>query len=149
MKKVLLGGAKIYSDFPVKRKVTIISFTCRCVFMQKNVVNTPFFRRKVCHRTYFSYKKSRQKNFPPNTPLYFGEAFEIPKDFSRKVLWSGFGAKAPTFSAHIKSTALPCFLKYPCCFLSSEKCFEKFFHIISVVGAAELSYGVHGEHGVS
>ena len=93
LKKVLLGGAKIYSDFPVKRKVTIISFTCRCVFMQKNVVNTPFFRRKVCQRTYFSYKKSMQKNFPPNTPLCFNKAIEVPRNFSRKVscvrVWGG------------------------------------------------------------
>ena len=26
-----------------------------------------------------------RKNFPPNTYLYFGEAFEVPRDFSRKV----------------------------------------------------------------
>ena len=33
------------------------------------------------------------KTFAPTTPLYLGEAFEIPKDFSRKVLcvrvWGG------------------------------------------------------------
>ena len=50
------------------------------------------------------------KNFAQKTPLYFGEAFEFPKDFSRKVLWSGFGAEAPTDNAtHTKSTAMPCF----------------------------------------
>ena len=38
--------------------------------------------------SYFSYKKSKQKNFPPNTPLYFCEAFEFPRNFSRKVSWS-------------------------------------------------------------
>ena len=38
-------------------------------------------------------KKGVPKNFPPNTPLYFGEVFEIPKDFLQKVLcvrvWGG------------------------------------------------------------
>ena len=39
------------------------------------------------------------QNFHTNTPIYFGEAFEIPKDFSRKVLCVGVGADAPTFNA--------------------------------------------------
>ena len=69
---------------------------------------------------YFSYKKSRQKNFPPNVPLHFGEAFEVPKNFAQKqhfilvkllkfqetflekFLVSGFGAEAPTDNAHKK-----------------------------------------------
>ena len=42
------------------------------------------------------------KNFAPNIPLYFGEVFEFPKDFLQKVLWSGFGAEAPTSNAHKK-----------------------------------------------
>jgi len=42
------------------------------------------------------------KNFTPTAPLYFGKAFEIPKDFLQKVLWSGFGADAPTFNTHKK-----------------------------------------------
>ena len=37
------------------------------------------------------------KNFAQKAPLYFGEAFGIPKDFLQKVLWSGFGADAPTY----------------------------------------------------
>ena len=37
----------------------------------------PFFRRKVNPRTYFSYKKSRQKNFPTNASVYFGENFLV------------------------------------------------------------------------
>ena len=37
--------------------------------------NLPFFRRKVSQRT-----------FVPTVPIYFGEAFEIPKDFLQKVL---------------------------------------------------------------
>ena len=36
------------------------------------------------------------KNFAPTTPLCFCKVFEIPKDFLQKVLWSGFGADAPT-----------------------------------------------------
>ena len=42
------------------------------------------------------------KNFAQNAPLYFGKAFEIPKGFSRKVLWSGFGGDAPTYNAQKK-----------------------------------------------
>ena len=42
------------------------------------------------------------KNFAPITPIYFCKVFEIPKDFLQKVLWSGFGAEAPTFNAHKK-----------------------------------------------
>ena len=53
--------------------------------------------------TYLSYKKGKPKNFPSTTPLYFGEAFEIPKDFSRKVLCvRGLGRIAPTFNAYKK-----------------------------------------------
>ena len=61
-----------------------------------------FLKRKVGGRTHLSYKKGVPKNFPQNTPLYFGEAFEVPRDFSRKVLWSGFGADAPTDNAYTK-----------------------------------------------
>ena len=66
------------------------------------------------------------KNFARKTPLYFGEAFEIPKDFSRKVLWSGFGAYAPTFSAYTKNAALPRF--FNCrqqLELRSKPCFKR------------------------
>ncbi len=45
--------------------------------------------------SYLSYKKGKPKNFPPNTPLHFGEAFEIPKDFSRKVLCVGVWGGSP------------------------------------------------------
>ena len=36
-----------------------------------------------------------RKTFAPIMPLHFGEAFEVPRDFSRKVPWSGFGADSP------------------------------------------------------
>ena len=52
--------------------------------------------------SYFSYKKSKQKNFPPTTPLYFGKAFEIPKDFSRKVSLIGVWGGQPQHSMHRK-----------------------------------------------
>ena len=50
-----------------------------------------FFRRKVGKRT-----------FVPNTPIYFGEAFEVPRNFPEKFLVSGIGADAPTSNAHTK-----------------------------------------------
>ena len=43
-------------------------------------------------------------------PFTLAKAFEIPKDFSRKVLWSGFGADSPNLQYTQKSTAMPCFL---------------------------------------
>ena len=82
--------------------------------------------------TYFSYKKSRQKNFPPNYHFTLAKAFEIPKDFAQKqhftlvkllkfqetflekFLVSGFGAEAPTDNAHKKHGIAVLFL-----FLSS------------------------------
>ena len=39
--------------------------------------------------TYLSCKKGKPKNFAPNTSLYFGKVFEIPKDFSRTYLFFG------------------------------------------------------------
>ena len=43
----------------------------------------------------FLSEKSKQKNSVPNTSLYFGEAFEVPKDFLQKVLWSGSHGGSP------------------------------------------------------
>ena len=57
--------------------------------------------RNFSRHTFLS-EKCVPKNFAPTTPLYFGEVFEFPKDFLQKVLWSGFGAEAPTFNAHKK-----------------------------------------------
>ena len=90
LKKSAFCGAKIYSDFAVKRKVTIISFACRCVFMQKDVVNTPFSERKVCQRTlhrptFLIRKVGKRISYRPHQ-FILAKAFEIPKDFSRKVL---------------------------------------------------------------
>ena len=51
------------------------------------------FKEKWAKELTFPPQKGKPKNFAPNTPLYLGEAFEIPKDFSRKVLcvrvWGG------------------------------------------------------------
>ena len=46
-----------------------------------------------------------RKNFPQTHHFILVKAFEFPKDFSRKVIWSGFGAKAPTDNA-CKKTAI-------------------------------------------
>ena len=50
----------------------------------------------------FLSEKGVPKNFAQNTHFIWVKAFEIPKDFSRKVLWSGLGAYAPTDNAHKK-----------------------------------------------
>ena len=46
------------------------------------------------------------KNFAQKTPIYFGEAFEIPKDFHEKSFVSGFGAEAPTDYAYTQKRLL-------------------------------------------
>ena len=58
----------------------------------------------------FPPQKGKPKNFAPTMPLYFSEAFEIPKDFSRKVLCVRVWGDAPTDNTHEKNAALPRFL---------------------------------------
>ena len=68
----------------------------------------------------FLSEKSRQKNFAPTTPLYFGEAFEFPKDFSRKVLCVRVPRRtAPTYNAHKKHGIAVLFLLF---FVMSWNC---------------------------
>ena len=56
-------------------------------------------------------KKGVPKNFTPTIPIYFGEVFEIPKDFLQKVLCVRvWGGQPQLITPHKKSTALPCFL---------------------------------------
>ena len=68
------------------------------LFYLSSIVGTAF----QTSLSYLSYNKGKPKNFPPNTSLYFSKVFEFPKDFFQKVLWSGFGAEAPTLNADIK-----------------------------------------------
>ena len=60
-------------------------------------------RSKPCFKRLFVKSPLKiRKNFPQNTPIYFGEAFEIPKDFSRKVLLSGSHGGQPQLIMHAK-----------------------------------------------
>ena len=44
-----------------------------------------------------------QKNFPPNTPLYFGKVFEVPRNFLQKVSCVGVPRRtAPTYLSYKK-----------------------------------------------
>ena len=62
--------------------------------------------------SYFSYKKSKQKNFTSTTPFYFSEAFEVPRNFSRKVFCVGvWGGSPPTDYAYKKTRHRHAFLK--------------------------------------
>jgi len=45
--------------------------------------------------TYLSYKKGKPKNFMPTAPIYFGKAFEVQRNFSRKVSLSGVWGGRP------------------------------------------------------
>jgi len=40
-----------------------------------------------------------RKTFAQTHHFILAKVFEIPKDFLQKVLWSGFGADAPTFTS--------------------------------------------------
>ncbi len=55
--------------------------------------------------TYFSYKKSRQKNFPPKyIALFWQKLLKFQETFLEKFLVSEFEAEASTDNAHQKST---------------------------------------------
>jgi len=75
--------------------------------------------------TYLSYKKGKPKNFPPNTSFYFGKAFEVPRNFSRKVscvkVWGG----QPQHSIHVKNAEKSAFLFFHYMLeLRSKPCFK-------------------------
>ena len=60
------------------------------VVMCWNCRSKPCFKR-LCVKSPLKIRK----NFPPNTPLHFGEAFKIPRDFSRKVPCVGVWGRQP------------------------------------------------------
>ena len=57
-------------------------------------------RSKPCFKRLLKKPLENPQNFRTNTPLYFGEAFEIPKDFSRKVLCVGVWGRCPNIHFH-------------------------------------------------
>ena len=60
---------------------------------------------------YFSYKKSRQKKFPPKyITLFLRKLLKFQETFLEKFLASGFGAKAPTDNTHKKTRHCRVFL---------------------------------------
>ena len=76
-------------------------------------------RSKPCFKGLFVKSPLKiRKNFPQTHQFILAKAFEIPKDFSRKVLWSGFGADIPTYNAHKKARHCRAFY-YPNILLSS------------------------------
>ena len=79
-----------------------------CFFIFSDMLE---LRSKPPSLTFLS-EKSKQKNFPPTTPIYLSEAFEVPRNFSRKVSCvRGWGGSHNIQCAQ-KSTALPCFFIY-------------------------------------
>ena len=82
------------------------------------------------HRLTFLSEKGKPKNFAPNTPICLGKAFEIPKDFSRKVLCVRVWGGQPQLIILIQKTRLtPCFLLLK--FLISHRCGN--YHIIIAI----------------
>ena len=90
---------------------------------EKNAVRTAFFnyrhnmlelRSKPRFKELFVKSPLKiRKNFAPNYLFVLSKAFWFPKDFSRKALWSGFGADAPTFNAHAKKHGVAVLFCFP------------------------------------
>ena len=71
-------------------------------------------RSKLCFKELFVKSSLKiRKNFAPNYLFVLSKAFWFPKDFSRKALWSGFGADAPTFNAHAKKHGVAVLFCFP------------------------------------
>ena len=67
--------------------------------------------KRISHRPTFLSEKSRQKNFAPNIPIYFGKTFEVPRDFSRKVPCVGVPRQTPQPIMLILKHGIAVFLK--------------------------------------
>ena len=87
------------------------------------------FKEKWAKELTFPPQKGKPKNFAPNTPLYLGEAFEIPKDFSRKVLCVRVWGGQPQLITHTKKHGNAVFfiLGHYMLELRSKPCFKELF----------------------
>ena len=93
LEKMLLGGAKIYSDFPVKRKVTIISLAYAGIFMQKIIANTPFFRERCAKEPTFLIRKVGKRISHRTHHFILVKLLKFQKLFSKSFLRQGLGRK--------------------------------------------------------
>ena len=76
----------------------------------------------------FLSEKGVGENFAPKIPLYFGKAFEVPRNFSRKVSCVGVWGGQPQHSMHTKKhgNAVLLFF-YNVLELRSKPCFKGLF----------------------
>ena len=122
---IFLKKLNIFFEISLKNKyIYSIIPSVICCFLTKR---QKFF---MCfHKSpYFSYKKSRQKNFPPITALYFSKVFEVPRDFSRKVpcvrVWGG----QPQLITLTKKHGIAVLFNYRNVLeLRSKPCFKRLF----------------------
>ena len=107
---------------------TVDRATVKLIFNTlKTIILEVILSHKRCNFKSFTFlsEKSRKKNFPSTTPIYLGKVFEIPKDFLQKVLWSGFGAEAPTDNAPKKVRQCRAFFIIKTCWnCRSKPCFK-------------------------
>ena len=69
-----------------------------------------FFERKVSKRTHLSFaERCAQELCTKQHNFILSKTFGFPKDFSRKVLWSGFG-RNPQLTTNTKNAVTPRFL---------------------------------------
>ena len=110
----------------------------------------------MCQRTSlkptFLSEKSRQKNFAPTTPLYFGEAFEFPKDFSRKVLCVWVWGGSPNLLFFRRKVGKRTSHRLYHFILAKLLRFQRTFHeksFVSGFGAEAPTYNAHKKHGIA
>ena len=80
----------------LRRKPQLITHTkkarqCRAFLICQYMLELPF--QTLLQGAFFKKPLENPQKLPSNTPLYFGKAFEVPRNFSRKVscvgVWGG------------------------------------------------------------
>ena len=71
-----------------------------CFFNYQKQLELPFQTSAL--RRFLKITLKIRKTFPPTTPLHFSEAFEVPRNFSRKVSCVGVWGGQPQHLMHTK-----------------------------------------------
>ena len=84
-------------------------------------------RSKPCFKGLFAKSPLKiRKNFPQIHHFILAKAFEIPRNFSRKVSCVRVWGRCPNIQYAQKSTAMPCFLFFIICWnCRSKPCFKE------------------------
>ena len=66
---------------------------CRAFLICQYMLELPF--QTLLQGAFFKKPLENPQKLPSNTPLYFGKAFEVPRNFSRKVSCVGVWGRCP------------------------------------------------------